>query len=136
MNDLDMILESLNGIFDDECNYECTAMEAFGKNSMSREDNDKVKKLLIDMKTQNDKFYSDLGNAADKQVGRGGCYLNEKAYIDFVHKITKSVHAYCDKMEKELNKYPGSSFAKWRCGRLIASLRKDFPKSNLDVHAE
>ena len=133
MNDLDMILESLNGMFDDECNYEYTAMEAFGKNSMSREDNDKVKKLLVDMKTQNDKFYSDLGNASDKYIGQGGTNLNEKAYIDFVHKITKSVHAYCDKMEKELNKYPGSSFAKWRCGRIIASLRKDFPLSNLDV---
>ena len=135
MNDLDIILESLNEIIDDGC-YESTAMEAFLKNSMSREDNDKVKKILIDMKTQHDKFYNDLGVAADKYIGLHGKNANEKAYIDFVHKITKSVHAYCDKMEKELNKYPGSSFAKWRCGRMIASLRKDFPTSNLDVHVE
>lgn len=134
MNELDLVLESLNAIIDNDTNnYEESAIEAFVKNSMSRDDQDKVKKLLVDVKSTNDKFYADLTDAAEKYYVKGSPLYNEKAYIDFVHKITKSVHAYCDKIEKELNKYPGSSFAKWRCGRIITSLRKDFPLSNLDV---
>lgn len=134
MNELDLILESLNSIIDNDMNnYEESAIEAFVKNSMSREDQDKVKKLLVDIKSTHDKFYVDLSNASEKYAVQGTPSYNEKTYISFVHKITKSVHAYCNKIEKELNKYPGSSFAKWRCGRIIASLRKDFPLSNLDV---